>query len=395
MILFHNPGLIDIDAAITLGVSVKEGDSPIGRFGTGVKFAISTVLRNGGSVTIWRGAEKYEFAAEKKTMRGEEFELVTMNGERLGFTTQLGRDWEPWMAFREFASNCRDEGGQYDKHAEPLRPCFRAKDDHTVIAVEGIDQVWLDRHTVMLESQPIASNDIFEVHNGGSPYVFYRGVRIYKSPRPMAFTYNVKADLELTEDRTAKTWWQLEIMLERGIGKLDDAAILRRILTCGEMFAEHHMNVPNYGQPGEAFGEAARAVALGPCTETANPAAVSFARTSAIEAMKPGEGMDLSPVQTQMLQRAKWMLTKGGFDADDFPVICLDTLGPNIHGLAKDGKIFIAASAFEKGTRELAATIFEEMAHLKSGQADCTRGFQNWLIDRVLIQIETAEGEPF
>lgn len=395
MIVFRNPGIIDLDAALTMGVSVKEGDSPIGYFGTGLKFAVATILRNGGSVILWRGQSQHRFEVKRTTIRGEEFDLVMMDGERLGFTTQLGRNWLPWMAFREMASNCRDEGGSY-MLTKSGNICADHAADHTTLIVEGLDDVWPDRHSILLESAPIAVNDIFEVHEGASLYVFYRGVRIYQSPRPLAFTYNITEKIDITEDRSARSWFDVELKLERGIGQLDDAAMLRRMLTCGELFQEHHLDVPAYGHPGAAFGEAARAIAMGPENATkANPAAVKHARASAIDAMQPGDGMALSAVQLHMLQRAKWMLTQGGFEIDAFPVICCDTLGPNIHGLAKDGKIFLAASAFDKGTRELAATIFEEFAHLKSGQSDCTRGFQNWLIDRILIAIETTEREPF
>lgn len=396
MLVFRNPGLIDLDAALTMGVSVKEGDTPIGYFGTGLKFSIATILRNGGSVIMWRGQDRHVFEAKPTIIRGEEFKLVTMDGEKLGFTTQLGRNWQPWMAFRELASNCRDEGGSYMLAKSSGALCASHAEGHTTFYVEGLDDVWQDRYSILLESQPIAANDVFEVHEGVTTHVFYRGVRIFDSPRPLAFTYNVTEKVELTEDRTAKTWFHLETQLERGIGALTDQALLRRILTCGELFQEHHMDIPAWGHPGEAFGEAARAVCMGSENVIkANPAAVHYARKSAIEQMQPGDGLSLSPVQIQMLQRAKWMLHKGGFDVEAFPILCLDTLGPNIHGLAKDGKIFLAESAFDKGTRELAATLFEEFAHLRSGQSDATRGFQNWLIDRLLIQIETHEGEPF
>ena len=91
MIVFQNPGLIDIDAITTMGVSVKDGDSPIGYFGTGLKFAIATLLRNECSVTIYRGDEALCFTAEAIEVRGEAFERVCMNGQSLGFTTMLGR----------------------------------------------------------------------------------------------------------------------------------------------------------------------------------------------------------------------------------------------------------------------------------------------------------------
>lgn len=396
MIVFENPGLIDVAAITTMGVSVKE-EGAIGYFGTGLKFAIATILRNGGKITIHRGGEEeLTFTAEEIIVRGEPFDRVCMNGEPIGFTTMLGRNWEPWMAFRELASNCRDEGGSYFKPGHAPPPCFSAKDGHTVIMVEGLDEVWPDRGTILLEGDPILSNEVMEVRDGVSLYVYYRGVRIFTAPRPLAFTYNLLEQVELTEDRTAKSWYHLETALERGIGMIDDRAVLRRMLTCGELFQEHHMDVPAYGSPQEAFREMARELAMGAATEkSANPAAVRSARASVICDMKPGDSVELDPVQARMLERAKEMLAAGGFKVDTFPIIVCDTLGPNICGLASEGRIFLSLMPFQKGTREVAATLLEEYAHLKSGERDCTRAFQNWLFDQLLSHAERASGEPF
>lgn len=396
MLIFRNPGLIDMDAALTMGVSVKEGEGPIGYFGTGLKFAVATVLRLGGSVVLWRGTDRHEFTGEATTIRGQEFTMVCLDGQRLGFTTQLGRNWEPWMAYREFASNCRDEGGEVIKASASAVICDTHKVGHTTFCVTGLDGVWPERGTILLESEPLAENDFMEVHPGASQFVFYRGVRIATAPRPLLFSYNLKGNLELTEDRTAKTWFYVELALEKGLAALEDEQLIRQTLTGGEMTMEHHLDATRWGNPSEAFRKVARELTLGrEHVPNVNPAAVSMARASAVQDMTPGDSMELSAVQLQMLQRAKWLLVRGGYPVEDFPLICLETLGSGIHGLAKDGKIFLAAAAFDKGTRELAATIFEEFAHLSSGHSDETRQFQNWLIDRVLLQIEQQEGEPF
>lgn len=390
MIVFQNNGLIDMMTTTTMGVSVKDGDGAIGHFGTGLKFAISTILRNGGNVTIYRGLERYDFNTVTDIVRGEEFEFVTLNGERLGYTTMLGRDWHPWMAFRELASNCRDEGGSYFKDD------YQPKEGHTTIVVHGLDDVWPDRRTIMLEGEPVESNEYIEIHEGVSRYVYYRGVRVYEAPRPLTYTYNLREKIDLTEDRTAKNWYEVETKLEKGIGKIGNMHILRRILTCGEMFGEHHMDVPRYGEPGPMFRELARELSLGGATENnANPAAVAMARQSAIQDMQEGDGAELTAVQSRMMDKAVRMLSGAGFNIGEFPVIVCDTLGPNIHGMAKDGRIFMSLLPFAKGTREVAATLLEEYAHLKSGASDCTRQFQNWLFDRLLIQAENEAGEPF
>ena len=63
--------------------------------------------------------------------------------------------------------------------------------------------------------------------------------------------------------------------------------------------------------------------------------------------------------------------------------------------MVHEGRIFLSLLPFQKGTREVAATLLEEYAHLKSGASDCTRAFQNWLFDQLLVQAERIGGEPF
>jgi hypothetical protein len=395
MLIFSNPGLIDMAAALTMGVSIKETESPIGRFGTGFKFAIATILRNGGRVMVWRDGKAHEFGIEQTEIRGQKFDMVCMNGRPLGFTTMLGRDWLPWMAFRELASNARDEGGTYLHTTGTGKICDSHLAGHTHICVTGLDDVWPERGTIMLESEPLASNEHGEIHAGASPYVFFRGVRIFTAPRPMLFTYNLASGITLTEDRQAANWWQVEHQIEKLIGKLEDESLLRKIITAPPSSQEHHVNVGAYGSPGAAFREAARELTMGKGGARVAPAVASFARASAIEDLKPGDSIKLEPVELLMLQRAKWMLHTSGIEIDDFPIIICDTLGPAIGGLARDGKIFLARKAFDKGTRELAATLFEEWAHLVSGAGDETRALQDFLIDRLLMQIERCQSEPF
>ncbi len=395
MLIFSNPGLIDLEAALTMGVSAKESDSPIGRFGTGFKFAVATILREGGTVVVSRGLERHAFTTTAREIRGQSFDLVCMDGQPLGFTTMLGRDWLPWMAFRELASNALDEGGRYLQAKDGAQVCEKHLEGHTTIFVTGIDQVWDDRGTILLQSEPLASTEHADIHPGASEFAFYRGVRIFKLPRPSAFTYNAKGHLDLTEDRQASSWFSVELKIERAIGALEDQQLLRKILTAGESALEHHLDVPQYGHAGAAFREAARSLTMGAAGQQVAPKVATFARTSAIEDLAPGDSIALEPVELLMLQRAKWMLHQAGIEVEAFPIIICDTLGPAIHGLARDSKIFLARKAFDKGTRELAATLFEEWAHLVSGAGDATLAMQNFLIDRVLQHIEREQGEPF
>lgn len=391
MISFQNNGLIDIAAVTTMGVSVKEGDGAIGYFGTGLKFAIATILREGGEVTLWRGLEAHTFTATLLTVRGEDFQQVCMNDTPLGFTTALGRNWEPWMAFREMASNCRDENGAYCYgEVQPIDGC-------TTIHVNGLDDAFAERHKILLETTPIFSNEFIDIHPSGiSSFVYYRGVRIYTPSRSTAHTYNIKRQIDLTEDRTAKYSFQVHDAIISGILSCDEESVIRTALDCGQECLEHFLDFDSHVPASDAFVAVGNDLAMGSANNTrANPSVVKQSRKRAMSSMSAGDNMQMNHIEAAIFERAKMMLAKAGHNIEKFPVVCVDTLGPNIHGCASDGKIFISRMPFLKGTREVAATLLEEYAHLVSGQADCTRGFQNWLFDQILVNAESVNGEPF
>ena len=170
-IFFYNDGILDINSALIFGVSAKEGNNPIGRFGTGLKYAISIILRLGGSISINSGGELYAFGVKAINARGKEFHVVTMNGVDCGFTNHLGSHWEPWQAYRELYCNALDEGGGVTEE-------FPSSAD-TVISVEcdSISRAHLNRDKYFIDSAPIYSDGVIEIHEGGRPFHYYRGMR--------------------------------------------------------------------------------------------------------------------------------------------------------------------------------------------------------------------------
>lgn len=113
MIVFETNGEIDVAAITTFGVSVKVGDNPIGMFGTGLKYGVAVLLRTGHRVTGFIGEEPIEFSTRRQLIRGRAFEVVELRRgdgqpESAGFTTDLGKTWQVWMAYRELYCNARD-----------------------------------------------------------------------------------------------------------------------------------------------------------------------------------------------------------------------------------------------------------------------------------------------
>lgn len=137
-IIFHNQGELDIRAVTTFGLSVKKNDNPIGYFGTGLKYAIAVLLREGCEIEIYSGKTQFKFYSQKDMFRGEECELIFMDGDdadhhQLPFTMALGRNWELWQAYRELYCNALDEdGGVCDKHEDA-----EGRENFTIINVRG------------------------------------------------------------------------------------------------------------------------------------------------------------------------------------------------------------------------------------------------------------------
>ena len=114
-VIFSNPGLIDLRAITTFGVSSKENDSAIGFFGTGFKYALAILLRERQDITILRGkTKKYKFSHKTQTVRVDKFDFIYMNEQALNFTTDLGKTWKLWQAYRELYCNCVDEYGKVE-----------------------------------------------------------------------------------------------------------------------------------------------------------------------------------------------------------------------------------------------------------------------------------------
>lgn len=227
MIYFRNPGTIDIRAIKTFGLSSKDGQSKIGRFGTGLKYASAVIVRNGGKMTIDSDGQTYIIASRADEFRGQEIENLTMNGDDLPFTASLGRDWEPWMAFRELYSNALDEGGDVERSDARIE----AGEGETLIGVDlnAFEAIFfsMEEHFIGRDETPIYAGPDMEVYKGRSAFVFYRGIAVQKLAEPAAFRYNLLGQLDLTEDRTAKYDFIVKSKIASALSRCTDENICR------------------------------------------------------------------------------------------------------------------------------------------------------------------------
>jgi hypothetical protein len=173
-IYFCNDEPIDLNTIRLMGVSVKTGASPIGYFGTGLKYGLATFLRLGCLVKLHvQPATFVEFSAVTKQVRGEEFDVVHMNDEPLGFTTALGRNWEAWQAYREFTCNARDEDGVV-LDSPPVPGQYGTVFEVTGVEVERAHGL---RDQIFVAGTPLAKTPYVEVYPLRGPHGYYRGVQ--------------------------------------------------------------------------------------------------------------------------------------------------------------------------------------------------------------------------
>lgn len=239
MITFTNKGLIDLRAVRTIGLNAKpKTDNPIGEFGTGLKLAISVILRNGGSVTLYRGQTAHRFATVDTKFRGEDVTLVTLDGEELGFTLNYGKNWKPWQAFRELYSNMLDEP---EPECAYTTQEVKGRKDYTTILVEGadFDELYENRRSVFLEGDPLLKVPGLEVHFGQSAVIYYNGMRAMDLPKPSLFTYNITRRMTLTEDRTFMYPHMAAHYAVRSLVGCDNGEIITNVLGADDEAWEH------------------------------------------------------------------------------------------------------------------------------------------------------------
>ncbi len=389
-VVFDNKGLIDLRALRTFGVSVKDGPNPIGFFGTGLKYALAVMLREGCEVTMYRGTQRYRFTVKQQTIRKEEFGIVQMNTQPLAFTTELGKTWKLWHAFREIYCNAIDEGGEAltADHA----PGGTAGMTTIVVRSEEFMRVWYDRGKYILGTTPTFQSDICDVHPGRSDALFYRGVRASDGQGTSMLTYNIKRPCDLTEDRTLKYRFQAEGAIKQMLVACGNAGVIREALTAPDGSVEHRLDFSDcvYSDPSPAFMEVCAGL-VNNHGDNVNRSAVSLYR-KAMRKSAEGDAVSivLNPVQQAMLERAVGFLKTIGTDVSLYPIVVIEDLGEGILGLAENSRIFIARRTFDQGTKMLAGTIFEEFVHLHHHHDDCCRSMQNFLIDRLMTLGESA-----
>lgn len=386
-VYFANREPIDLAAIELMGVSVKEGPSPIGFFGTGLKFAIATLLRTGHRVVLHRTGEEIRFETIVERIRGSEFQRIVMRRPfadspqhvPLGITTQLGRTWEPWQAYRELRSNAMDEGGVTSDAPPPGEwgTLFE-------VSGEGVEEAHRGASKIFLERPAISGVRECSVHHDKSGVVFYRGVRAADLQMQSLFTYNILHQLTLTEDRTIRDSYYVPYFASKAVSHSDNEDLIEACVVAPRGTFEHELPYNHGERPSPVF---LRVVERHRRDVGLNLGALSlwekFAERTAVYEPTGVDGID-----EDNIQRALVLTRRLGSDLERGDFVVVESLGTEVMGRVWRGQIYIARAALDKGPRYIAGTLYEEWLHRSCEISDESRAMQNLLLDRLLAMTE-------
>lgn len=273
-IVFETPGELDLKAITTFGMNAKPNTkNPIGFFGTGLKYAIAVLVRNQIPVTIFIGQKQYDFYVKDIEFREKGFGIVMYKARQglmerwryheLPFTTELGKTWELWQAFREIESNTRDENGRtYHDTADISQHIGKAGFTKIIVGGDAFAQVWAERDKVFLPGglTTYDSDSNLQIMKQPSNHLYYRGLRVMDLEKPSMFTYNILSRVDLTEDRTLKYPYQASQVIAGYIVRSKDKEMVAKILsTDPEKFYEGRLDFDYvWESPSETFMEIMR-----------------------------------------------------------------------------------------------------------------------------------------
>ena len=202
----QNDGLLDIELIYLMGGTTKANDKyKIGQFGTGLKYTLSYLLRNNILFKIFIGEKEIKITSKKKIIRDTEFDIIYINNQKSGITTNMGMDWEAWMIIRELWCNALDEDNGLFEVVEKFKP-IKDKTQYYIQLTGDILKVYDNWNKYFIHDKtPIMNCKKYAIYEGGESLRCYKnGVLVHEiEERKSVFSYDIK-DADLDELRRLK-----------------------------------------------------------------------------------------------------------------------------------------------------------------------------------------------
>lgn len=424
-LLIENKGELDISSLILLGASTKRNDSgKIGFFGSGNKYAIATLIRHGIKFSIFSGDRKVKISTEDVMFRDMVFKKIFIDDNPTSLTTDMGPQWEPWMAVREWVSNSIDEGAYNvvtdTENVSGREGYTRFYVEHHPSIKEMLDN-WNSYFTFDRDDSIATARDgkIFTQTDENNHLVLYRkGIRVFFDKGITSLYQYDLSTYDINESRLIDSIHTAEYRTCRYLAATDNVSVARKILKdafihnhwegrlpwrwgCSNLSAAWREAIDNHvivvDNVSGYFMDIQHSM---PCyivsLEMAQQIKRSFSGIKIYGMDDSGEVVGFKKIEPNkkqefLLSECLKFCEQTEYSVD-YPIEIVEFEEISILGRAFQGKILLAGRLFEEGKKEIVRTIIEENEHLKTGYKDCTRAFQNHLFNLFLTEKEERFG---
>lgn len=210
-------GEIDPLAFTLLGGTTKRDDATkIGMFGSGLKYSISSLIRNGIEFKVFSGEKELKFELKETKFRDQNFQVIYINGKETSLTTNMGgSDWDtPFAPLREIYSNALDEDDQATLRAGTIAEGVAGYTSFYIQHSREVADFYLNRSKYFLQG----NSNVLTANRWGAIYpnpettirLFRKGILAYsQSHTKTKWMYN-SAGFEINESRVVSNYYQCE-----------------------------------------------------------------------------------------------------------------------------------------------------------------------------------------
>ena len=385
-VIFENPGTLDPRALTIMGLNAKENTNPIGYFGTGFKYGVAIVLREGCNVTIQDGMGPDKVVKQiEQEFRGKKYMSLWLRDKELPFTTELGKNWKLWQAYREFKGNCDDEGGKV--WVDTTIPMRENNKTRIIISGDAFLKVHEERDMYFWNkaaSEMLDDSNSRSLSNPGS--LFYRGIKVGETMKETHYSYNiVDTQLELSEDRTLTSWGehQFTSRLTTSIISSKDEVLIEEFACSKERNGFETLPLILSDKDSVLNKVVERIYAVQPEKLQGNLVEQMRKRMGKVTSYP---SLPLTSLDVIERDRALALIKLLGLDLEKVRIIWKADLGENLLGCAIRNEVYIGKRCFDDGAKVIAATLIEEYIHAVDKIPDFSRSFQDRVL-RMLVNV--------